>query len=641
VSHSAVDYGVPTQIDQARDVFKKGLAVAVTLFHIVALSLLTLDPWLFLGTSAHLFCVLAFINYPALPRRPELSAVIDVLLSAGSVAVIIYLWQNVPEIYYRVGVDPSTTDVVVGTIATAVILEMARRCIGIVFPIMCLVLIVYAMYGNVLPGLWGHRGYEFDRTVSAMFSTEGLYGFSMDAAATYIVLFVTFGAFMHATGVGGFFINLATAVTQRSRGGPAKACVVGSALFGMVSGSSMGNVATVGTFTIPLMKRAGYPAAFAGAVEAAASTGGQLMPPIMGSVAFVLADATETPYREVMLAAAIPAICYFAAVFFVADFEAMKRGLLPAKDVVLNVWSILRKDGILIVPLLILLTWVVALDHSVVQSALLATAAAILVDLIRKRRIMPLKLVLNSLEQGSLGTLQAAGACAAAGVLVGIFGMTGLGNNFVAAMTGLGGHFLFPVLVLVMILTILMGFPLPTVPAYVITAMIGAPLIIKLGGVGMLAAHLFVMYYACVSTLTPPVALAAFAAASIAGADPYKTSWMAMRLSIAAYVVPFIIIYNPALIGHGAWYQIAGAIVSAIASAFALAAAVNSNYSAVLRLLMVVLVVPIAWPNLWINAAGVAALLIVSQIGRRIARNGSVPADGGGAVPNPADSLPR
>jgi len=279
----------------------------------------------------------------------------------------------------------------------------------------------------------------------------------------------------------------------------------------------------------------------------------------------------------------------------------------------------MRKEGILVIPLFILLFWVIVLDRSIVQSTLLATAAAVIVDFIRNKRIMPLRRVLDSLAQGSLGTLQAAGACAAAGVLVGVFALTGVGNNFVAAMTAFGGQFLLPVLVLVMLLTILMGFPLPTVPAYVVTAMIGAPLIIKLGGVSMLAAHLFVMYYACVSTLTPPVALAAFAAASIAGADPYKTSWASMRLSIAAYVVPFVIIYNPALIGQGSWYQLAGALVSAIASAYALAAVVNSHFSWLFRGIFAVLVVPIVWPNLMVNAAGVVALLIVDRIARSLA----------------------
>lgn len=631
MSQIELEGGAATQIDEARDALKRILAVGITLFHICALAVVTLDPWLFLGTSAHLFCILGFIHYPALAKRPVLSAVIDLVLSAAAASVIVYLWLNVPAIYYRVGVEPSVGDVVFGSIATAVILEVARRCIGFAFPAASALLIVYAMYGNLLPGLWGHRGYDFARTISALFSTEGLYGFSMDAAATYIVLFVTFGAFMHATGVGEFFISLATAVTQRTRGGPAKACVVGSALFGMISGSSMGNVATVGTFTIPLMKRAGYPAPFAGAVEAAASTGGQLMPPIMGSVAFVLADATETPYREVMLAAAIPAICYFAAVFFVADFEAIKRRLLPSKDAASNVWSILRKDGILLFPLVLLLFWVIVLERSVVQSALIATAAAIIVDFIRNRRIMPLKLVLNSLQQGSLGTLQAAGACAAAGVLVGVFALTGVGNNFVEAMTELGGHYLLPVLMLVMLLTILMGFPLPTVPAYVITAMIGAPLIVKLGGVALLPAHLFVMYYACVSTLTPPVALAAFAAASIAGSDPYKTSWLSMRLSIAAYVVPFVIIYNPALIGQGTWYQLAAAVVSAIASAYALAAVVNSNYPIAVRLFLAAVVVPIVWASLWVNALGLVLLAIGIQLGRWLTRANSAPAISGEA----------
>jgi TRAP-type uncharacterized transport system fused permease subunit len=266
---------------------------------------------------------------------------------------------------------------------------------------------------------------------------------------------------------------------------------------------------------------------------------------------------------------------------------------------------------------------------------MLATGAAIVLGCLHQRRIMPLRTILESLAQGSLGCMQAAAACAAAGVLVGIFALTGVGNNFVAAMTGLGGQFLLPVLIMVMLLTILMGFPLPTVPAYVITAMIGAPVIVKLAGIDVLPAHLFVMYFACVSTLTPPVALAAFAAAGIAGADPYKTSWAAVRLSIAAYVIPFVLIYNPALIGRGAYFQISGAAVSAIAAAYALAAFVNSSYPLLLRLIMAAIVLPIVWPNLWINALGIVLLVAADQLGRRLSGRISA-AQSGAGVPQPA-----
>jgi len=270
------------------------LAVATTLFHILALTVYSLDPWLFLGYSLGLFCLIGFIVFPAGGRSTAPRA-IDIVLCGLTVGFMVYLGLNYYEMYDRVGYSPTAWDTVWGTIAVALTLELARRVLGWFFPILSVLCIAYALAGGGLPGIWGHRGYEYDRTISTLFSTEGLFGFAMSAAATYIVLFVTFGAFLRATGVGPVFINLAMAVAGRARGGPAKVSVIASALFGTISGSSMGNVATVGTLTIPLMKRVGYSAPFSGAVEAAASTGGQLMPPIMGSVAFVLAEATMTP----------------------------------------------------------------------------------------------------------------------------------------------------------------------------------------------------------------------------------------------------------------------------------------------------------------------------------------------------------
>ena len=612
-----------THYDRARHGLTTLVAVGVTVFHFLVLALIPLDPWIFLGTSAHLFCILVFLSHPALPERPRLSLAIDAILCAASVAVIVYLWMNVAQMYYRVGFDPTNADVVFGTIALIVILEMARRAVGLIFPIIAFVLILYACYGNLIPGIWGNRGYEYGRVISTLFSTVGLYGFAMDAAATYIVLFVTFGAFMEATGVGEFFIRFASAVAGRSRGGPAKVCVVSSALFGMISGSSMGNVMTVGTFTIPLMKRTGYSPTFAGAVEAAASTGGQLMPPLMGAVAFVLADATGTPYREVMLAAVIPAICYFATVFFVVDFEALKLNLRPSADAAtLNPWQVLREDWLLLVPIFMLIVMVVVLQHSITLSAIFSIGAAIAVDMIRKRRLMPLSLIWKSLAAGSRNSMQAAAACAAAGVLVGVFSLTGLGNRFVMVATGLGGNYLVPALIVVMLLTLAMGFPLPTVPAYVITGMIGAPVIVKLGGVEPLVAHMFVMYFACVSTVTPPVGLAAFAAASISGANPYRTGFTAMRLGMAAYIVPFVFIFNPHLLGFGTWYQVASALVMALAAGYALACAVNSNYHPIVRIAVAATAVPMLWPTVVVNVCGLLALAIVAYFGGKMSRQG-------------------
>lgn len=616
------DTGEAAAVAQARRRLANVLAVGVTLYHIVALAFIALDPWLFLGLSAHLFCILVFVSHPILPRRPYLAAAIDALMCAVAVGVMIYLWLNVKEMYYRVGFEPTPGDVVAGAAAVVLVLDMARRSLGWIFPAMGVAFIVYALYGNLVPGIWGHRGYEFDRTISTLFSTEGLYGFAMEAAASYIVLFVTFGAFMESTGVGEFFIRFANAVAGRSRGGPAKVCVVASALFGTISGSAMGNVVTTGTFTIPLMKRAGYPPAFAGAVEAAASTGGQIMPPLMGAVAFVLADATQTPYRDVMLAAAIPALCYFATVFFVTDFEAIKRRLKAAEtDDTPSAWRVLREDWLLLVPIVLLLVMVVVVQRSITQSAMLSILAAIIVDMIRRRRLPDPRGLLNTLAAGSRAAMPAAAACAAAGVLVGVFALTGLGNRFVMVATGLSGDMLIPALLLVMLLTLLMGFPLPTVPAYVITAMIGAPVIVKLGGVDALTAHLFVMYYACISTVTPPVGLAAFAGASIAGANPYRTCFEAVRLGLAAYVIPFVFIFNPHLLGNGTWYQVLSAVVMALAIAYALACAVNSDYHPVMRAVIAATSLPMFAPGVAWDIAGLVALIIADYFGRRTSRS--------------------
>jgi TRAP transporter 4TM/12TM fusion protein len=607
-----------SRYDWARNQLTSIIAVGVTVFHFVGLALIPLDPWVFLGASAHLFCILVFISHPLLPRQPRLSATVDAALCAASAAVIVYLVLNYSEMYDRVGFDPTTMDVVFGTIALVVILEMARRSVGAVFPIIGVALVLYACYGNYIPGIWGNRGYEYGRVISTLFSTVGLYGFAMNAAASYIVLFVTFGAFMEATGVGEFFIRFANAVAGRSRGGPAKVCVVSSALFGMISGSSMGNVMTIGTFTIPLMKRAGYTATFAGAVEAAASTGGQIMPPLMGAVAFVLADATGTPYRDVMLAAAIPAVCYFATVFFVTDFEALKQNLRPSADAeTLSPWKVLREDWLLLMPIVMLVVMVVWLQHSITMSAIFSIGAAIVVDMIRRRSLPRPRMVWNALAAGSRNSMQAAAACAAAGVLVGVFALTGLGNRFVMVATGWSGAYLVPALIVVMVLTLIMGFPLPTVPAYVITGMIGAPVIVKLSGVEPLVAHMFVMYFACVSTVTPPVGLAAFAAASISGANPYRTGFTAMRLGMAAYVVPFVFIFNPHLLGFGTWYQVTSALVMALAAGYALACAVNSDYHPLVRVAVAITAIPMLWPTVVVNAAGLAALLVVAYFGRK------------------------
>ena len=587
------------------------LAILTTLYHIVALAVISIDPWLFLGFSLGLFWMLAFLLFPATAAGRERVQPLDIVLCAAALAAMVYLGVEYEGMYLRTGYEPNTADWIFGLTAVALTIEMSRRVLGSSFPILALVFIAYALWGGELPGFLGHRGYEFDRTMATLVSTEGIFGFAMGAASTYIVLFVTFGAFLRATNVGHFFIQLATALAGGRRGGPAKVAIFASAMFGTISGSSMSNVAAVGTFTIPLMKRVGYSPAFAGAVEAAASTGGQIMPPVMGSVAFVLAEATETPYREVMLAALIPAICYFTAMWFVIDFEAIKLGLkaTPREDMP-RLGKVLREGWLLLAPIVTLVVMIVMAGRSVMQSAIVSIVAALAVDFMRRRRFMSWQTIKSALREGATGSLEAVAACACAGILVGVFILTGLGNRFVDLVLAYGQQHLVLTLIIVMLVTILLGFPLPTVPAYILTAAVGAPVMVKLG-VPMLAAHMFIMYYACVSTLTPPVALAAFTAAGIAGSDPDKTGWLATRLSIAAYIVPFVFIFNPAILWAGPWYDILRATAMGFASAYGLAGAANSNFNPLCRIIVFAAAIAVLNRDWTINLGGIAVMAAV------------------------------
>ncbi|MHB8773129.1 MAG: TRAP transporter permease [Syntrophales bacterium] len=598
------------------------LAAGTTLYHILDLTVFLLDPWLFLGYSVGLFSILTFLLFPGTKKGRKGVQAIDIVLSLLSIAVMAYLTLNYQEMYYRVGFDPATEDWVFGLIAIGTVLEMTRRLMGLFFPIMALFFILYAIFGGALPGIFGHRGYELSRTVSTIFSTEGLYGSAMSAAATYIVLFVTFGAFVRATGVGKFFIDLATSIAGMARGGPAKVAVFASALFGMVSGSSMGNAVTVGSLTIPLMKHVGYRPAFAGAVEAAASTGGQIMPPVMGSVAFVLAEATLTPYREVMLAAAIPAICYFACVYFMVDFEALKTGLkgMPRAEMP-SFRGTLRKDWLLLLPILVLVYLIVVAGRSVIMAAIACMFVALVVDLIRRKKWMGWKEIFTALQEGSIGTLEAAGACAAAGIIIDIFTMTGLGNRFVDVILLYGRDSLFLCLILVTFVCLLLGCPLPTVPAYILTAALGAPVLVNLG-VPVLAAHLFIMYFACVSTITPPVAFTAYAAAGIAKADPNETGWIATRLGIAAYIIPFAFVYNPAILAAGRWYEVLWATLMGLLCGYALACGINSNYRPVLRATVTGAALVLLIPGVAANLAGIVLVAGVVFLQNRLTRTG-------------------
>ncbi len=594
-------------------------AMAITLFHILGLTIMPLDPFLFRSISLMSMAALAFLMVPASKKSPRnRPTVYDLFCVALAFSVMIYIAIFYVDIYYRAGFRATTPDVVFALFCTFCVIEMTRRLIGWTLPVIAGVFVAYALFGSSLPGVLGHRGYELDRLLSLLLSTEGFFGSAMSAAANYIVLFVTFAAFLTATGVGEFFTRFATALAGRFRGGPAKVAIVSSALMGTVSGSAMGNVVATGSFTIPLMKKTGYSSEFAGAVEAAASTGGQIMPPVMGAVAFVLAEYAGVPYHTVMSAAIIPAIVYFLAVFFMVDFQAVKLKLVGvSKELLPNVRIELITGGYLLIPLIVFVLVITVFGRSIIMGALVAIALSIALswvaslfvktDVAKESRVGPKKAG-SALMGGALGSMEAVAACGTAGIVVGVMALTGLAQRLGAAVMDITQGNLPLTLVAVMVFCIILGMGMPTVPAYILAASVGTPTLIAMGVDGFVA-HMFCMYFATISTITPPVALAGYAAAGIANANPAATSWQAMKLGLSAYIVPFVFVYSNELLWMGNLSDILLTSVTAAIGAYSLAGAIGSDFNPVLRLMLGASAITLIIPGIATDVIGIALLV--------------------------------
>jgi len=530
---------------------------------------------LMLQRAGH-FTIIAFLVFLLYPLRKERTAWMDVI-DVGSAALALiafgYIAVNYDDISTRMGLASpvSEGEFVLGIIAFWVILEGARRTVGLPLSLVVLFAVVYVYAGPYFPGRFAHRGYSITDIIAFMYlSFEGVFGVAMGVSSTYAILFIIFGAFLYMTGVGNFFIRLAASVSGRSRGGPAKIAVIASAFFGTISGATMANVYGTGSFTIPMMKRLGYRAEFAAAVEAVASTGGQIMPPVMGAVAFVMAEVAGYPYVEVAIAAALPACLYYLALLMMVHFRAVKRGLrgLPKEEVA--PFGYVVKNSYLLIPVVFLVVILIQ-GYTPFRAAFLAILATIVVSAVRKENWIGLKGILLALEKGARDAIMVACACAAAGVVVGAVSMTGLGIQVTGLILELSRETLIIPLILTMIACIILGTGLPTVPAYIITATLAVPTLVKLG-VPLMAAHMFALYFAIISVITPPVAVAAYGAAGIAGANMWKTGITATQLGIVAYVVPYMFAYNPALLLMGSWERVVLAAISGIFGVTVLAA---------------------------------------------------------------------
>jgi TRAP transporter 4TM/12TM fusion protein len=549
------------------------------LFHIYVLMVQPIQPWVLRAVHLSLTASLTFLLIAATARGRERGpGLADYALVLLAWATAFYIMIDFDAVLYRVGVTPNIYDVVLASITFLLIIEMGRRLQGMVLPVLALICVAYAIFGDLLPGLWGHRGYSYERTITYLYSVDGIYSHALAASATFIMFFIIFGTVLQRSGAGRLFMDTALALAGHTKGGPAKVAVVASALLGTVSGSSVSNVVTTGAFTIPMMKRMGYRPAFAGAVEAVASTGGQLMPPVMGVTAFVMAGVTGIPYLTIAAAAMIPAILYFVSVFFMISVEANNLGMagLP-RDSLPRLATVIRRDGHLLLPIVVLLYFLLIEQVSPMKSAFYGILAAMVASWFKADTRMGLKATTQAFYRALVSAMDVAAPCALAGVVVGVLSLTGLGLKFSDLLLGYVGDSKLLALIAVMVVSMVLGMGVPTVAAYLIAAASAAPVLVKLG-VPVLSGHLFIFYFAALATITPPVAVSAFAAAGLAGSTAMTVGFLAMRLGIAAYIVPYMFVYGPSLLLDGPWWWIGWTTATACLGVYALSHCVLNRH---------------------------------------------------------------
>ncbi len=663
------------------------VAVGLSLFQLYTSGFVALNLFYQRGIHLALILVLAFLLFPVFGKerkRGILGWLIDGVFILGSAYSGFYLVYYLDDIINRAGFW-TQTDIIVGVVAVVTLLEASRRVIGLFITVIGLIFILYAMagprgtvpfLGNFLPGILEHRGYRVDRIVAQLYlGQEGIYGVPLGVAATFVFIFVLFGAFLEVTGGGKFFIDLAYAAAGRQRGGPAKAAVVASAFMGSISGSAIANVVTSGSFTIPLMKQLGYKPEQAGGVEAAASTGGQIMPPIMGAGAFLIAEYTGLPYLDIVKLSILPAILYFTTVYLFVDIIAAKRGMKGIKDENLpSVRSVFKEGWHFLIPLAALI-YFLFLNISPSLVGFIAIVAIVVVSVARalvryfytqpsgeqeevegmgllerqtsneigdalirrgerleegeeaasgssksmlSQLLIGLGKFFEAMEVGARNAVPVSVACAIAGVVVGVIGLTGLGLKFSSLMLSFSNGNLLLALLLLAIASLVLGLGLPVTASYIVLAVLAAPALQNEFGVPLIIAHLVIFWYSQDSNVTPPVALAAFAAAGIANSDPMKTGVEAWKFAKGLYLIPLFMVFNPEIVTGGPVLVVAWNVITAFAALGAFAAALEgymfTKMYLVSRLLVTAGLVGIFWPNLLYEAIGFGLILVVLAI---------------------------
>lgn len=597
-----------------------GLMVAFSLYCIAMTLWSTALPETRLSLFLACIVFIGFLTYPIKKGHVKVNFMpwYDIVLMLVGTGCFLYFAFNAMTLI-KLATRIESIHVVIGAVGILILLELCRRCVGL--PILCVVgvLLVYTFYNQLS---WNADFYQALKNIiyKLFYTTNGVIGTPVNVCYTYIVLFIIFGAFLERTGIANFFISFANRVAGWSSGGPAKVAVISSALCGMVSGSSVGNTVTTGSVTIPMMKKTGYKPEFAGAVEAAASTGGQIMPPIMGAAAFLMAEYMGLPYATVAVKAILPAVLYFTGIFIAVHLEAKKLGLKGLSRDEMPAWKYLGRKSYLLLPL-ILLVWLVSSGAKTMQfSAAVSILAAVVVGFLNKGERLTPKKIFEALEAGARGAITVGVACAVAGMIAGCITVTGLASILINGIVGLAGNAQIIGLALTMVCCIILGMGVPTTANYCIMASTCAPILIKMG-IPVVAAHFFVFYFGIVADITPPVALAAYAGSAIAKSDPMKTGVNATKLAIAAFIVPYIFAYSPALLFENVsgWWEVTQICISALLGIFGIAAALNGHlYKKVpwyFRLLLVAGGLGMMIPGTLTDVVGLAlvALVIVVQ----------------------------
>lgn len=625
------------------------IATAFSAFQVVTAAFSPLPSLVVRAVHVGFLLLMSFALFPGFTARLKPLPGLSWLLGLSGFALAFYHWIFEAELIQRAG-DPNTLDMVIGSVTVVLVFEAARRIMGLALPLICGMFLAYALFGNFLPGGLAHRGYGFDQIVSQLgYGTEGIYGIPTYVSSTYIFLFILFGSFLEQAGMIRLFTDFALGTVGHTKGGPAKVAVISSGLMGTINGSGVANVVTTGQFTIPLMKKFGYRAEFAGGVEATASMGGQIMPPVMGAVAFIMAETINVPYVDICKAALIPALLYFASAFWMVHLEAGRARLLGLpRDQCPNPWAAVRENWFLLLPLAALV-WLLFAGYTPLFSGTvgLALTAILILGTAVALRLEPtalrvafwialglacaaffklgvmvffgivaalvvacllveggrntLTIALTGLADGARHALPVGVACALVGVIIGVITLTGVATTFAGYVIKLGEHSLLASLMLTMMTCLVLGMGIPTIPNYIITSSLAAPALLQLK-VPLIVSHMFVFYFGIMADLTPPVALAAFAAAPIAQASGMRIGVQAVRIALAGFVIPFMAVYDPALmLQSGSLLDTAYVFAKALL-AIGLWGAASIGY----------LWAPLAWPARVVATVG--AFLLIAAI---------------------------